>query len=278
MWRPLAVWGETRGMTIYQGFKSLLKNVLLALSLFFGAASLWAAVANGGLAKAPLTPLSEVASRAGTGNIRVEGAIYGEPPLTSRDGQSLALQKVAIEYLEQRLITGRYSSTRKHLYSKIASSRLWLGEGANRIEVKLPRLWDGDALGLESQTADVGLDGAIPPRIAAMMSPAFNDLPTLKPGYTFLLWSLKQGQTVTVWSEVETQDGRPVLQLKPSDGLISARPFGEMARLSTRSNRGQIVIALLLLGVPFLVLRNRWKARRAKTETETETETERRAA
>lgn len=251
--------------TVFPMLKSLLKNGLLALSLFFGAASLWAVITHGPLAKAPLTPMNQVAGFAGSGRrVRVQGAIYGEPGLVSGDGRPLALQKVAIEYLERRLIAGHYSSTRRLIYSKIAPGRLWLGQGADRIEVKLPPLWNGDALLLQSETATVKDDRLVPPRIDALLSPSLRDWPALQSGYTFLAWSLKQGETVTVWSAVETQNGRPVLQLKPSDGLISARPFDEMARVSAHSDWMQIAIALLLLGVPLLILVNRWKHRRAK--------------
>lgn len=250
---------------MFHSFGRVVGFLFLALIVLVAMAVGWSMIAAGRtestLAAAPVTPLSELASMAGTGTrVRVEATAVGEPSLTAPSGEELALQYVRIQHTEG---SGDDEETVVD-YEYVAPVELVVSDGAEFVRVRAAGV---DPRFLVKQTdARLNRDGALPPEVAAQLDPIFSDVPAV-PGGEITVWTIAKDAPVTIYGTVVMDQGMPVLQAA-DDGVffvVSPLPIEQIVAQAATSSKINAVFGWLLLIVPPAVaLWLVWRAARSR--------------
>lgn len=244
----------------------ILGRAALVLVSLLGLAGLISAFEASRMAMLPVTPLEPLAQtrdvlaeggqappvRDGT-RVRVEGFLRAEPPLAGR-AQTYALQKLQVTHLEHRVLGGRTSRTRYTDAVEQETPRLWLYPDdvelpmeRPRVEVRLPRLWDGEQLLISPILGQVTDAGTIPNNVFAELT-FKNEKVQPQPGQDWELWSIRQNTRVTAVAKARLDTGRVLLDIERGvDCALSPDPWEKMRSAARRNALGQLALGLVCL-------------------------------
>jgi len=246
-------------------------RLLLVLVSVLGFGALLAAADGMRMASLPVTPLEPLAQTrdlladgqqeppvSDGARVRVEGFLRGEPPTRGRF-RNYALQKLSITHLEHRVAGSRYSRTRYTDATEQQTPRLWLyvdqlelGVPQPRVEVRLPRLWDGEQLLMPSIRGTVGDAGTIPNNVFEDLTYQNENLGhqhgAVQPGQDWELWTVPNNTRVTVVATARRDNGRTVLEIERGLGCaLSPDPWQQMTADARSKALGQLTLAVICL-------------------------------
>ena len=254
----------------------------------FGLCALIGTLEGSRLALLPVTPLEPLAQpidlaaamtsvreppvRDGS-RVRVEGFLRSDPPRIGQHGKRYALQKLRVTHIERRLVGGHSSSTRRtDLVSQSGGgeSRLWLyvdepEVSTERVEVRLPRLWDGEQLQITPIRGTVGDAGTIPNNVFAELA---LDRVQPEPGQEWELWSIQHNARVTAVATAKLEMGRVVLEVERGTGFaLSPEPWAQITKGARQVALGQLALGVICLSPLAWKIGKRARRKRRSTST-----------
>ena len=160
------------------------------------------------LAAMPVTPLSELRSHAGTGElVRVRATMSGIPALTDRAGDRLALKLVTQ--------SKRYDRGRDYVVEEWWSPRQFqIGDGHSGIWVEQKEHPPAFLYLPASLNGHIGDDRQLPTDVAELLTPDFSGLRPVQYG-TITVYTLKRDTPITIFGVVELEGGQPVIRPCP---------------------------------------------------------------
>lgn len=225
-------------------------------------------------AAAAVTPLSGLAALAGTGQpVRFEARALGRPPLSARSEEVFAYQHVRIEH-ERSTGTGSDRKTETVVdYERSAPPNFAAGDGTTEVLVKAEEI---DTLFVPRRTsADVNRDGTLPAEVAALLDPAFEDIPIERLrgiNAEVIVHAIAKDAPLTIYGNVRSEGGRLVVE-PPAKGRFIVSPLSPTEIAAAAKSSGLLFtiigacVLVFSLGLSAFFGIKTWRGERIKVRT-----------
>ena len=206
------------------------------------------------LAAMPTTPLSQLKSHAGTGElVRVRATMLGIPAVTDEAGDPLAFKFVT--QIQKRSRDGDYIRDREWI-----PGHFRIGDGNLQVAVELKERAPSDLYLPQRASGYITGDKQIPADVAPILAPNFADLRPVRFN-EITVFTINRGAPVTIFGVVEIENGEPVIYAMPhryagvDAGRLLLSSYSETELNHQLKRTGYfafVLLAILLLPVVFV--------------------------